>query len=183
MTKKVKEKTEKKDDAKKITKAETKKSSKLSKEIAKLKEENEKLKDQMLRKAAEFENFRNRTEREVGDIIRRASERLITNILPVMDDFERSFAIEEKKDKANKDQEKNFREGIQLIHGKLSKLLKDNGLKIIESDGKEFDPNKHEAMMQIDSDKVESNHIVQTFEKGFILGDKVIRHSKVTVSK
>lgn len=152
--------------------------SKLRKEIETLQNENKQLKDQLLRKMAEFDNFRKRTDKEVINIIKHASEELIAELIPVIDDFERSLTQQngpEAKDP--------FREGIELIYNKFIKALEEKGLKPMETDGKEFDPEIHSAMMQTESEDTPSNHIIQTFEKGYYYNEKVIRHAKVSVSK
>lgn len=151
---------------------------KTQKEAEQLREENKDLKDQLLRKLAEFDNFRKRTGREYAQMILRANEEMVRDLLPVLDDLERSLNLPEDNDSS-----KSFREGIDLIYTKFYKLLEEAGLKIIETEGKEFDPNIHEAMMHIDNPDVASNHIIDAFEKGYHLHDKVVRHAKVSVSK
>lgn len=147
------------------------------KELEKLKEENAKLKDQLLRKMAEFDNYRKRTNKEVGEIISRASERLVTKLLPVIDDFERSL------EHSGKNEVESVDKGFEMIYNKFYKTLEEAGLKILDSDGVEFNPELHEALMQIDDKKVPPMHVVQTLEKGYTLNNKVLRHAKVSVSK
>jgi len=151
---------------------------KLQEEIEKLRKENSEMKDQLLRKMAEFDNFRKRTEREYGELFARAGEDIVQKLLPILDDLERSLS------QPDDDNHKGaFREGIELIYSKSLKTLQDAGLKPIETDGKEFDPNVHEAMLQVENTDVPSNHIIETFEKGYYFNGRVIRHAKVSVSK
>ena len=136
------------------------------------------MKDQLLRKMAEFDNFRKRTEREYGELFARAGEDIVQKLLPILDDLERSLS------QPDDDNHKGaFRQGIELIYSKSLKTLQDAGLKPIETDGKEFDPNVHEAMLQVENPDVPSNHIVETFEKGYYFNGRVTRHAKVSVSK
>jgi len=151
---------------------------KLQEEIEKLRKENSEMKDQLLRKMAEFDNFRKRTEREYGELFARAGEDIVQKLLPILDDLERSLS------QPDDDNHKGaFRQGIELIYSKSLKTLQDAGLKPIETDDKEFDPNVHEAMLQVENPDVPSNHIVETFEKGYYFNGRVIRHAKVSVSK
>ena len=149
---------------------------KLKKEIEKLKTENAEIKDQLLRKAAEFENYKKRTEKEKRELILNANEELIKNILPVIDDLERSL-----KSKNNNDD--SFYKGIELIYSKLMKILSEQGLKKIEAIGTKFDIEKHDAIMQMESKDYDSDYVIDEYEKGYELNGKVIRHSKVVVSK
>lgn len=134
-------------------------------------------KDQLLRRAAEFENYKRRTENEISNITKFANEILITDLLPIIDDLERSLAA--GKEKNNGD---SFYKGIELIYSKLMKILEQKGLKPIESLNKPFDVNYHEAMMLMPKDDIEPNIVIQEVEKGYTLHDKVIRHAKVIVS-
>jgi molecular chaperone GrpE len=134
-------------------------------------------KDQLLRRVAEFENYKKRTEGEIENIIKFANEYLILDILPVIDDLER--CLESGKEKNEKD---SFYVGIGLIYSKLMKILDGKGLKQIDALNKPFDVNFHEAMLTMQKNGVEPNTVVQEILKGYTLNDKVIRHSKVAVS-
>lgn len=134
-------------------------------------------KDQLLRKVAEFENYKKRTENEISNITKFANEILITDLLPIIDDLERSLSS--IKDKTGCD---SFYKGIELIYSKLMKILEQKGLKQIEALNKPFDVNYHEAMMMMPKDDIEPNIVIQEIEKGYTLYDKVIRHAKVVVS-
>jgi molecular chaperone GrpE len=136
------------------------------------------LKDQYLRKVAEFENYKRRTEKEFLAHLEYATEGLITDILPVLDDFERSLQHMEQSNDAQV-----LREGVDLIYKKLISVLEKKGLKVMETIGLDFDAEKHQALMQIESDVHESGKIVDQHLKGYLLNDKVIRHAQVLVAK
>jgi molecular chaperone GrpE len=160
----------------------------VSQEIEKLKRENEKLKDQLLRKVAEFENYRKRTERDVTLIISNANERLILQILPVLDDMERFLKATNNTSTETVSEENSLKmdkmkQGIELIYNKFTKILEAQGVKAIESVGKTFDVDLHEALMQIENSQYEPNTVIEEHEKGYTLNDKVIRHAKVILSK
>jgi molecular chaperone GrpE len=135
------------------------------------------LTDKLLRKAADFENYKKRTENELSSFYKFANEKVITDLLPILDDFERLNSAWDEKHDAGK-----YKEGIGLIYEKFKKVLKQHGLKEMDSIGKPFDVNRHDAMLQVPKDDVESNTVVDEHEKGYYLKDKVIRHAKVTVS-
>jgi len=159
-------------------KREAKKVNRYLTEIKSLKEEQAQLKDQLLRKTAEFDNFKKRTEREYYDRILNANERLISELLPVLDDMER--AIEHAK---HDDDKKSLLEGTELIWKKLLNILEKQGLRYMSAQGEEFEPEKHDALLQIEKEGVESGTIVDEHLKGYTLNDKVIRHSQVIVAK
>ncbi|AHF09200.1 MULTISPECIES: nucleotide exchange factor GrpE [Dehalobacter] len=131
---------------------------------------------QMQRLKAEFDNFRKRTQKEKEDTARYASERVIQSLLPVLDNFERAIASSRK----NKDFEA-LSQGVEMIERMFVKVLEDEGLRIIETVGQEFDPNLHEALLKEESDQPE-NMILEELQKGYYLKDKVIRPSRVKVS-
>ncbi len=134
-------------------------------------------KDQLLRRAAEFENYKRRTENEISNITRFANEYLLSDILPVIDDLERSLTAGKEKSEGD-----SFYKGIELIYSKLMKILEQKGLKTIEALNKPFDVHYHEAMLTMPKEGVEPNTVIQELEKGYTLYDKVIRHTKVIVS-
>ena len=144
---------------------------------AALQAEVDKYKDLLLRKAAEFENFKRRAENEASAIVRFANEDLIAAILPIVDDFERSL----KHSRESKDFDALFR-GIELIHQKMVKTLDNLGVKPLETVGKEFNVEFHDALMQMPRNDVAPHTIVEEVEKGYTLRDKVIRHAKVIVA-
>jgi molecular chaperone GrpE len=139
--------------------------------------ETEQLKEQLLRKAAEFENYKRRMEIEFRSIIENASERLITDLLPVLDDFDRLLKSARKETGGDV-----LSQGFELIASKLSKILSLRGVQPFESVGKPFDVNYHDALLQMPRTDVPPNTVVEEVDRGYKLNDKVIRHAKVIVS-
>jgi molecular chaperone GrpE len=135
------------------------------------------LKDQLLRKAAEFDNYKRRVENETLNTIQYANERLLEELLPVIDDFERSL----KAGKGKKDYDALY-SGIELIFQKLLKILETQGMKSYEVIGKPFDTDFHDAMLLMPKEGVPPHTVIEEVEKGYILNDKVLRHAKVIVS-
>lgn len=154
---------------------------KLKKKIERLETEKNELKDQLLRKVAEFENYKKRTENEYSQLIKNANADLVTDLLPVLDDLERSLAS--LNDKKRAENFEDFREGVELIYKNLTKVLEGKGVKAIEAIGQKFDPEKHHALMQIESKDQPSDTVVDEHLKGYIMNDRVLRHSQVLVSK
>jgi molecular chaperone GrpE len=137
------------------------------------------LKDMLLRKMAEFENYKKRTETEISGYIKYASENLIKELLPVYDDLGRSI------ESINKGETKDFetlKKGIFLIFDKFKNILEKEGLKEINSLGQEFDVDVNSALMQIPREDVKPNTVLEVVEKGYKLKDKVVKHEKVLVS-
>lgn len=133
------------------------------------------LKSTVARLQADFANFKNRTERERKDTIRLANEGLILKLLPVVDNFERAFAEVDKK-------EPNI-EGFQMIYRELMEILKKEGIAPLESNGEPFDPNLHHALFMEKKEGVDDDIVIETFQKGYTFGDKLIRPAMVKVSK
>ena len=149
----------------------------LQKRIEELEKESNEWKEKFLRKAAEFENYKRRTENDQLNLLNYAAESFIKKILPIVDDFERS--LEHIND--SNDYEK-LKEGVQLIYNKLVKVLDEQGVKKIEAVGKPFDVHYHEALMQKADNSVPAHTVLEELEKGYMYKDKVIRHAKVVVS-
>jgi len=149
-----------------------------NKKLIELEKQVAELTDKFLRKAAEFENYKRRTENDQLNLIKYAAESFIIKLLPVIDDFERS--LEHIDTAKNNDA---LKEGIKLVYDKLIKVLDDQGVKKIESVGKPFDVHYHEALMQKKADKVEPHTVLEELEKGYLYKDRVIRHTKVIVSE
>ena len=148
-------------------------------EVLKLKEENSSLKDQYLRKHADFENFRRRMNKEKQDSIKYGNQELLKDLVEVIDNFERAI----KSTNDSQDME-SFREGIAMIEQQFTNMLKTKwGLEKIEAVGQEFDANIHEALMMEDSQEHEVTTVLEDFQTGYILRDRVIRPSKVKVAK
>lgn len=150
---------------------------KLHSEINQLKEEVNQWKDKFLRKMAEFDNYKKRVEQDQLQLIKYANEKLIKDLLPVIDDFERTLSFSKEELKNN-----SILQGVEMVYNKLMKILTDYGLKKIDALNQPFDFNYHEALLQVPKDGVEPMTVVEEVEKGYILNDKVIRHSKVIVS-
>jgi molecular chaperone GrpE len=145
--------------------------------IKELESEVSELKDKLLRRAAEFENYKRRTENDQLSLLTYAAESFIQKLLPVIDDFERS--LEHINDAQDIEAIKN---GLKLIYDKFMKALNEQGVKKIEAVGTLFDVDYHEAMMQRADDSVEPHTVLEEIEKGYTYKDKVLRHSKVIVS-
>ena len=147
--------------------------------IKELEENVEEHKASYLRKHADFENFRKRMIKEKSDSIKYANESLITDLIEVVDNFDRALSS------ANENVDfKSFKEGVELIEKQFKGMLSSNwGLSKIESVGTEFDPQIHEAMFMEDSDEVENPTVVEEFQSGYMLHGKVLRASKVKVQK
>lgn len=144
---------------------------------SKLKLELSRLNDRYLRKVAEFENYKRRTEAEKSEFFSYANQKLIGDLLPVLDDFERVLkAYDDKHDSES------LKKGVGLVYEKFKGVLSKHGLKDMDTDGKEFDVNMHEALMQQPDGESEPNTVLSTHEKGYFLKDKVLRHAKVIVS-
>lgn len=136
------------------------------------------LKDQLLRKAAEFENYKRRTEVYQSELLKYAAESFILKVLPVYNDFERSLShIKEAKDVDA------IKAGLQLVFDKFTKALNEQGVSKMVTVGREFDFNLHEALLQQEADNAPPNTVIQEVEPGYLYKDKVLKHAKVIVSK
>ena len=146
-------------------------------ELSKAEEEIAQLKDKYLRAIAEFDNYKKRTLKEKAELLLNGSEKTVTSILPVLDDFERALAD-------NNDDPKAIKEGITLIYNKFIKTLETLGVKKIDTDGKDFDVDYHEAVAMVPGmgdDK--KGKVIDCVQTGYQLNDKVIRHAKVAVGQ
>ena len=151
-------------------------------EYLKLKEDADKAKeywDKLLRLQADFENTRKRLEKDRQDFIKFANEGIILELLNILDDLERTVGLEhsQAKDIAA------FLKGVEMILAHLYEMLKEYGVKPIDAQGKIFDPNYHEALMQVENKALPEHTVVEEMQKGYFLNDKVIRTAKVKVSK
>ena len=148
-------------------------------EVSRIEAELADLKDKYLRLAAEFENYKRRTTKERIELFKTASQELMVALLPVLDDFERARNATQHTDDANA-----VRESIAIIQGKLNKTLQQKGLTAMEAKGGDFDAELHEAITQIPAPSEDLvGKIVDEVEKGYYLGDKVIRHAKVVLGQ
>ena len=139
-------------------------------------EQIEELNDKVKRQMAEFDNFRKRTEKEKAMMFDMGARTIIEKILPVVDNFERGFTTVEEADKDDA-----FVQGMQQVYKQLMTELEAAGITPIEAVGQEFNPDFHNAVMQVESDEYESGIIAQEFMKGYMYKDTVVRHSMVGV--
>ena len=150
-------------------------------EYIKLKEEAQKSGEyweRLLRVQADFENTRKRIEKEKQDFLKFANENIITELLNILDDLERTIELAQSK---HQDIEA-FLKGVEMILAHLYELLKEHGVKPIDAKGKLFDPNYHEALMQAQTQELPEHTIMEELQKGYLLNDRVIRTAKVKVS-
>mgnify|MGYP000876954663 FL=1 len=137
------------------------------------------LQDKYLRLSAEFDNYRKRTIKEKAEIIKTAAEKTITAILPVLDDMERALLNMQKSDDAQA-----LREGMELINAKFLKILSQEGLNKIETEGADFNTDFHEAIAMIPApSEDQKGKVLDCVQTGYKLNDKVIRHAKVAVAQ
>lgn len=139
------------------------------------KDESQTLRDTIARLQADFQNYRNRNEKEKASIYSYANEGLIKKLLPVLDNLERAIATEKEHDA--------FFEGVQMIYKELMKTLESEGLESFDPTGDKFDPNFHHAVFMEESETVESEHVIETFQIGYKIKDRVIRPAMVKVAK
>lgn len=148
-------------------------------ELEILREEINKQRDKNLRLLAEFENYKKRSAREFTDLIKTASRDIMADLLPVLDDFDRALKIIHEQSR-----EDSVAEGLKLVHHKLFKTLESRGLKPMDTEGADFDPDRHEALTEIPAPSEDlKGKVVDTIEKGYLLNEKIIRHAKVVVGK
>ncbi len=152
---------------------------KLQKQLSEANEKISNLEDKYLRQVAEFDNYRKRTLKEKAELIKNGSERAIESILPVLDDFERAIANMTKDESASE-----VLTGVELIYNKFVTILKQNGLQKIDTEGKDFDTDFHEAIAMVPTpDESLKGKILDCVQTGYMLNDKVIRHAKVAVGE
>ena len=143
-------------------------------QVKQLTEENAQLKDQLLRKMAEFDNFRKRTAREKEELAAHVKAGCAEPIISLIDNFERALSC------PCSDTE--FYKGIQMLSTQFTDMLKNLGIEEIEALGKPFDPNLHNAVNQVQDDQYPENTVCQVFQRGYKMGDKVVRHAMVVVA-
>jgi len=173
-------KEEKKEETKKETKEETsekeeteKPKKKFGKKKDKRDEQIEELTDKVKRQLAEFENFRTRSEKEKSQMFDMGAKTIVEKILPVVDNFERGLAGVEEGDA--------FGEGMKMVYKQMMTALEEAGVTPIEAVGQEFNPEFHNAVMQVESEEYESGVVAQELQKGYMYRDTVVRHSMVAV--
>ena len=143
-------------------------------QLAVLQGERDEAIDRWKRTAADFDNFRKRATREREEYVTLANERLVKELLPILDDLERALAA------VGEHQEATVEEGVRLVHRSLASLLERNGVKQIDTEGK-FDPHVHEALLSQPSD-AEEGSVIDVVQKGYRLGDRVVRPARVVVA-
>lgn len=154
----------------------------LEEEVAAGKQQAEKFREELFRKAAEFENFRKQKEREVAVAGSRSQENMIRELLPMLDDLKRVI-VHTPAELQALTEARPFLDGVELIRKNFIAWLEGRGVKEIEAKGQKLDVNYHEAITQIDHPDAESDTIVDEYQTGYILGDRVIRHAKVIVAR
>ena len=150
----------------------------LAAEVNRIKAELKEVNDKYLRALADFDNYRKRIARENEERTRCANEELIRRLLDVIDNMERAFAVAE----GTKDFE-GLRKGIELTYLSLKEILTKEGLCSIKCLGEKFDPNYHEAIMALEKEGTDAENVIEEIQKGYMLNGKLIRPSKVVVSK
>ncbi|HEX3054605.1 MAG TPA: nucleotide exchange factor GrpE [Gaiellaceae bacterium] len=132
--------------------------------------------DRLLRLAADFDNYKKRAARERQEYVAFANERILKELLPILDDLERALSAAEQHEEAQ------LEEGVRLVHRSLASLLERQGVKEIATEGK-FDPHVHEALLAQPSEENEQGDVLDVIQKGYTLGDRVVRPARVIVAE
>lgn len=143
-------------------------------EVDKLKAELAEKDDRILRQQAEFQNFRRRTQKEKEELGNIIKQDVLKSLLPIIDNFERALAAESADAES-------LKKGVQMVYDQMMQGLKDKGLKVIETEGQKFDPNSHQAVMRIQNPDLEDDTIAAELQRGYMVGETVIRPSMVQV--
>lgn len=146
-------------------------------ELEKLRTEQEETLNRYLRLQAEYDNFKKRTQKERVAERKYKSQDLASDLLPVLDNFERALQVE------TNESNQGIVEGIQMVYNQLTEALASHGIQQIETIGQPFDPNLHHAIMQVEDEEKESNEILEELQKGYLIHDRVIRPAMVKVNK
>lgn len=155
---------------------------KLKKELQESRDEAGRLKEELIRKAAEFENFRRQKEKEVQMAGTRALEKTIKELLPVIDDVNR--LVEHAPEVLDiSDDARPYVDGVELLRKNLFRWLEEKGVSTIDAVGKKMDVNFHEAITMVENPDVEADTVIEEFQAGYLLGEKVLRHAKVVVAR
>jgi molecular chaperone GrpE len=134
--------------------------------------------DRLLRKTAEFDNYRKRTERDRQALTEAAAASIIEELLPLMDDLERALKAEASSEGAEA-----YRRGVELIHKRLGEILRKRGVRAIEAVGADFDPHYHQAVSYEPAEGRREGEVIEEFRRGYMLGDRLLRPSMVKVAK
>jgi molecular chaperone GrpE len=146
-------------------------------ELPEARRELDEMRDRLLRKTAEFDNYRKRIERERREQSDQATVDLLVALLPIVDDFDRALTVESGPEADS------YRKGVELIHAKLHDVLKKRGVRPIEALGADFDPNIHQAVMHEESPDHRDGEVIGELQKGYMLGDRLLRPAMVKVAK
>ncbi|MEK5441773.1 MULTISPECIES: nucleotide exchange factor GrpE [unclassified Fredinandcohnia] len=152
--------------------------SKANEKIAELEAKLEEAESRILRQIADFENFKRRARLDQETAATYRSQSLVTDLIPALDNFERALQIE-----ATNDQAKSIMQGVEMVYRSIIDALKKEGVEAIEAVGTQFDPNVHQAVMQVSEPDTESNVVLEEFQKGYKLKDRVLRPSMVKVNE
>ncbi|WP_449537033.1 nucleotide exchange factor GrpE [Ferdinandcohnia sp. Marseille-Q9671] len=152
--------------------------SKANERIAELEVKLEEAENRILRQAADFENYKRRARLDLETATTYRAQSLVNELLPALDNFERALQIE-----ATNDQAKSIMQGVEMVYRSIVEALKKEGVEAIESVGAQFDPTLHQAVMQADEPDAESNVVLEEFQKGYKLKDRVLRPSMVKVNQ
>jgi molecular chaperone GrpE len=166
-------------DSKKEKKSESKKILKLKKERDEKKKEAEEYLRQLRYVKADFENYKKRVDREKSEHSKYATEKLVLEILAVVDNLERAIKTSDKSET----DAKNLLEGVEITYNQLMKVLEKEGVECIRTEGEIFDPYQHECVMTEKTKDYEEDAVIQEIQKGYSMNSKVIRHSKVKIAK
>jgi len=139
-------------------------------------EEEQEVDDRLLRLAADFDNYKKRAARERAEYVSLANERLVKELIPILDDLERALNAAEQHEEAQ------LEEGVRLVYRSLASLLERQGVKEIATDGK-FDPHVHEALLAQPSEEAAPGDVLDVIQKGYTLGDRVVRPARVIVAE
>lgn len=147
----------------------------LESRLREMEDELQDYKDRYLRNLADMENMRKRHERERTDLLKYASEKLLQDMLPVLDSFEKAIQV------STSDASDPVLEGVRMVHRQFLQILENHGLKLIDAQGKIFDPNLHQAIQRVESDEVRDETVKDEYQKGYTLNGRLVRPSMVSV--
>jgi len=146
-------------------------------DIEDLRKEKDALQDRLLRTAAEFDNYRKRADRERRDLAEYAAADILTELLPIIDNFERALQAPTAPEADA------FRKGVELIHKQMLDMLRKRGVKPIDAQGADFDPNFHQAVIHEASESHREGEVMQELQRGYLLGERLLRPAMVKVAK
>ena len=156
-------------------------------DLDKTRRESNTYKERLLRSAADFDNFRKRSQREKAELEKFAVEKVVSEMLPVIDNLERALSHGEKTVKKQEgepsDAAQGLLEGVQMVLRQFRSQLEKHGVKGFESHGEKFDPERHEAVQQVDSDEHETGAIVEVYQRGYFIHDRLLRPAMVVVAR